>query len=903
MSLPVVSVVSIPDRPVPHALSDVTRSDHSDGHRTPDPRPDDAAVAGPRSGKVPMNRRRWVPAAVASALTLSLVPAAHAAPAEEEPTTRVAEDRSATRPAASQRSARTAGAATAFSTLATAADAAQLPGKPRNDVIVDVPVNPADASIPLNLIPYHEFAPRLRALQASPRVSVEIIGQSSQGRDLHMVVVTNPMTDAEWTEWQRLSDLRTADPVAAAAALEAGEYDDWKSPLFINNNIHGNEWEGTDAAFQLLDELAFADDPTTDDLLDRNVVAVVVSMNPDGRVAATRANGNSFDMNRDFITQSQPEVRVMRDQLIRYDPLTMIDLHGYVGGTLIEPTTGPHGENYEYDLYIRNALRNALAMEAKVVEDNAADLEPYYGEYTQVNIPYRDYEDGWDDWPPIFTPMYAMFHGAIGHTIEFPLNPRGTTLTQDERWNRTRINTNIARSSMEANLSWATENKAGLLADQIELFRRGEAGESSRPIDNPLALDLALGANVDTFDQDYPRAYVLPAGDTQRSETAAARVVDFLIDNDVEVDRTTAAVTIGGERYPAGSYVVDMHQAKRGMANVVLDVGNDVTTNFPTMYDISAWSQASLWGADVVTVQDGDLPANRLAEVTETAPTGSTPTGRRPAYVLDVDSVAGVQAVNRLQAEGVAVSRTPDGDFVVRADYAVLRAVAADLGVDFTAVRAGQLRSAEPVDALQVGFAGPADELFTLRRMGFEVTVVSTATVNDGTVSLADLDAMYVSSTALNPESFTPEAAAAFQAWLGEGHNVVGRGASGVLFNTRAGLLPVTATAGRGDANGIAAVVNDPDSPITGDAIDTSFVSSPRWFSTVGAGVRVDQRLADGDFFLAGHWVGQEAAAGQPVVVSGTARGADVTLFGTEPLYRSHPEGMFPQVANALWLD
>jgi len=854
-----------------------------------------------------MNRRRWVPAAVASALALSLVPAASAAPPDQDETlTRVAEDRSAvsTRgPAlAAERSAgRSAGAAA--SARSTASSTAQLPGKPRNDVIVDVPVNPADASIPLNLIPYHEFAPRLRALQASPRVSVEIIGQSGLGRDLHLVVVTNPMSDAEWSEWQRLSDLRTSDPVAAAAALQAGEYDDWKSPLFINNNIHGNEWEGTDAAFQLLDELAFAEDPATADVLDRNVVAVVVSMNPDGRVAATRSNANSFDMNRDFITQSQPETAVLRDQLIRYDPLTMLDLHGYVGRTLIEPTTGPHGENYEYDLYIRNALRNALAMEAQVVEENAADLAPYYGEYTQVNIPFRDFDDGWDDWPPIFTPMYAMYHGAIGHTIEFPLNPRSSQLSQQERFNRTRINTNIARGTMEANLEWATENRTSLLADQIELFRRGAAGESSRPIDDPLAIDLALGANIDTFAQDYPRAYVLPAGDGQRSETATARVVDFLIDNDVQVDRTIAPVTIDGDRYPAGSYVVDMHQAKRGMANVILDVGNDVTTNFPTMYDISAWSQASLWGADVVTVQDGDLPTTRLAEVAEAAPTGSAPTGRRPAYVLDVDSIAGVQAVNRLQAEGVAVSRTPSGEFVVRTDYAVLRSIATDLGVDFTAVRPGQIPSAEPVDALSIGFAGPADELFALRRMGFEVTVMSTAAVNDGTVSFDDLDALYVSSTALNPQSFTPGAAAAFEAWLAEGHNVVGRGSSGVTFNTRAALLPVTATAGRGDANGIAAVVNDPASPITGDAIDESFVSSPRWFSTVGAGVRVDQRLAAGDFFLAGHWIGQEAAAGQPVVVSGTARGADVTLFGTEPLYRAHPEGMFPQVANAFWLD
>ncbi|MFC3690128.1 M14 family zinc carboxypeptidase [Aquipuribacter hungaricus] len=863
-----------------------------------------------------MNRRRWVPAAAASVLALSLVPGAQAAPPEDR-TTRGSAEEAATavgQGRAAQVSAARSSAAAASTAPGSLVAAPRLPGKPRNDVIEDVPVDPADASLPLNLVPYHEFAPRLRALQASERVSVEVIGQSAKGRDLHMVVVTSPMTDAEWAEWQRLSDLRSEDPVAAAALQASGGYDGWKTPLFVNDNIHGNEWEGTDAAFGLLDELAFSEDEAVARLADEHVIAVVVSMNPDGRVAATRANGNGFDMNRDFITQSQAEVRALRDQLIRYEPLTMIDLHGYVARTLIEPTTGPHGENYEYDLYIRNALRNGLAMEAQVVADNAADLAPYYGgSYTAAEIPFRDYTDGWDDWPPIFTPMYAMLHGAVGHTIEFPLNPRGATLTQDERWNRTRINTGVARSAMEANLAWSNENAPTLLADQIEQFRRGEAGEPSRPIDDPLALDLGTDAgdpddptddidNTATLPQDYPRAYVVPAGEAQRSETAAARVVQFLLDNDVEVHRTVGTTTIGGTRYAAGSYVVDMHQAKRGMANTILDVGEDVTELYPTMYDISAWSLASLWGADVDVVQDGSLPEDRLDEVDEAAATGSVPAGRRPAYVLSVDSSEGVAAVNRLVAEGAEVTRLADGTFQVRADRALVAAVAAGTGVDLTAARQGRLRPGQTVAATRVAAAASDQEVFALRGMGFEVTPVTTAGFNDGTYGFGDFDALYVGTGTLDPTALTGAAASGFSAFLADGGNVVGRGAGGVTFNSRAGLLPVTATAARSDANGIVAVVNDPASPLTGGAPDESFVSSPRYFSGVGAGVRVDQRLATGDFFLAGHWVGQEEAAGQPVVVSGvSAQGAEVALFATEPLYRGHPQGLFPQVAAALW--
>jgi hypothetical protein len=394
-----------------------------------------------------MRSNRLLSALLAALLALSLAPAAFAAPAEQAAPAaedapnfgRVPEERG---PASFRGLGR----------FRDAEPAARLLGKPRNDVIEDVPVDAGDASIPLNLIPYHDIPPKLRELQESDRISVEVIGQSVQGRDLHLVVATSPMSDADWDEWQRLSDLRTGDPQAAIALLEAGGYDGWKSPLMINNNIHGNEWEGTDASLQVLEDLAFSDDPDTVQLLDEHLLVFIVTMNPDGRVNATRANANGFDMNRDHITQSQPEVRIFRDNLIRYEPLTFLDQHGYVNLTLIEPTTGPHGENYEYDLYIRHALRNALAMEQAVLATGEPNRNTgatsALTNFERIRIPWRDNTTGWDDWPPIFTPMYAMYHGVVGHTVEFPHNPRSGSLSVAARHERTRVNTAIARATI-----------------------------------------------------------------------------------------------------------------------------------------------------------------------------------------------------------------------------------------------------------------------------------------------------------------------------------------------------------------------------------------------------------------------------------------------------------------------
>ena len=90
--------------------------------------------------------------------------------------------------------------------------------------------------------------------------------------------------------------------------------------------------------------------------------------------------------------------------------MIVLDLHGFVDPMLIEPCTPPHNPNYEYDLYIKWALAQAEAMEAELFAQTGFTAQ----------IPYRDDPLEWDDWPPTYAPMYAMFHGAYGHTMETP---------------------------------------------------------------------------------------------------------------------------------------------------------------------------------------------------------------------------------------------------------------------------------------------------------------------------------------------------------------------------------------------------------------------------------------------------------------------------------------------------
>lgn len=767
-------------------------------------------------------------------------------------------------------------------------------GYPREQVLTPDPENPADKSIKLGLTPYHAIAPKLNALQElGNRVSVEVAGESAGGHRLYLVTVTAPESSRETRAQDRMRELIENAP--QAAAKDPAVKKTYKTPVFFNNNIHGNEWEGTDAALGLIEQLATAKDTKTADLLAHSRLYFNITANPDGRIAGTRANANGFDLNRDFITASQPEARAMRQIGIDKQPAVMVDLHGYVNGTLIEPTTPPHGENYEYDLFLKNTYANALGMEAAV---NGLGYTPAKDGVDPAQIPFRDQEEGWDDWPPIFTPQYAAFHGTVAaHTVEIPMqvnNAAYDSLPVAELKRRSAINVDVAGAAMRATLNFAQTHRTSLIADQIEVFRRGVTGAPQVPVSAETVPGVPGIGPEDVYTTEFPRAYVIPAGATQRSATAAARLVDHLLANDVRVSRATGGFRLAGRSYAKGSYVVDLRQAKRGMANVMLADGTDISDKVSVMYDISGWSLGRLWGATVTPVRSGSLSAVPLRTVAAATDVGYV--APRGDLRLRLDDPQEIAALNSLLKQGVSVRQAADGSAIVPGSArakAVVLAREYDVAFDATKVTGGT-----PLRLTRVAAAVTPGELFALREMNFDVVPVSTAILNAG-FDWSGADVLFASS-GLNHAGLNTAARAALGAFL-NAHGLVGRGATGVALNAATGLLAVQPVAGDGDANGVVRVVNS--GALTTGAPDHSFVYAPLWFTDLGPGVRVEQSYGTGNPLVSGHWrpladgtAGPTAAAGQASVVSGP----HAVLFGTEPLFRDHPKGEFPQVARAL---
>ncbi|BDZ63962.1 M14 family zinc carboxypeptidase [Agromyces mangrovi Wang et al. 2018] len=793
---------------------------------------------------------------------------------------------------------------------------------PFQPVLETVPDDPTDASIHRGVIPYDEIAPMLNGLTAvSDRISVQVVGQSALGKDIHLVTLTAPETRGETTRQAKFREMIKQNPKAAAKNQSLMK--NYKVPIWFNSNIHGNEWEGTDAVLEYIEHLATAPYAEVADLLEHNRLYFTITNNPDGRALGQRATADGFDANRDMVTGATSEARLIRDLSGVLQPTFYIDLHGYTNVLQIEPCGPPHGENYEYDLFLPHAYAAALEIEEAVTEadipgNTYLDLETnrVTTENTgHIRIPYRDIRSGWDDWPPIFTPQYVAYQGAITNTVELPLGRTGDPELSAER---SAINIEVAGVVIDSSVDYVLEHSEALLSNQIEIFRRGIAGEplveipaDVDPADVPAPNEWAeIWDETDVYTAEFPRAYVIPMGDGQRSDTDAAALVDQLIANGVEVQRATKAFAAGGTDYPAGSYVVDMHQPLRGMANVLLADGSDISDRVPSMYDISAWSLALLWGADVHavgTTGDPALPA-KLTAVTEAASTGFVPAAG--SYLeLATSGVAEYQALTSLLESGIPVSAFADGSVILGPDaasHAAAVEVAGLYGVAFTASDGSRLGTEEStgLGELTVAYTGGGDDLLTLQKLGFDdIVAISSGALNDG-LQLDDVEVLWLGGN-LNLATGS-DGRAEVDEFLAAGGGVVGEGTAIASFASSFGLVESTATSGRSGSNGIVSVEPTAGGLLSAYPQDTAFVYPAVWYSELGENAVVEQSYA-ADPFISGHWRDQTGrstydAAGQASVVSAeTEAGNRVLMFGTSVTFRTHPVGMFSEIGRGLF--
>ena len=130
------------------------------------------------------------------------------------------------------------------------------------------------------------------------RLKVQTIGQSVKGKDIPLVLISDPDVPADMTK-----------------------------KLFVICRQHGNEPASTEAMLSMIEGLVLDNDKNAGELLSKVSIYVVPMVNPDAADLNQRRNANGADLNRDWLNLSQPETLSVRKAIDSILPDVIIDEH------------------------------------------------------------------------------------------------------------------------------------------------------------------------------------------------------------------------------------------------------------------------------------------------------------------------------------------------------------------------------------------------------------------------------------------------------------------------------------------------------------------------------------------------------------------------------------------------
>jgi hypothetical protein len=382
-----------------------------------------------------------------------------------------------------------------------------------------------------------------------PFLSLSSIGKSIEGRDIWCVTIQK----------QDFSGTKEVPRIRARQSKK-------KTPIVITASIHGHEAAGPIALLRFLNKIQREGESIQ--WLDDLVVYCVICCNPDGYVAKTRYNAEGFDLNRDFITQSQPETQSLVDLIVKKKPAVVLDLHGYVWKKtthigLIEPCTPPHHPAYEYDLYLKGALPLAQHMESYLVAERGKFSTKRFKSIKGTYIPYRDGTSGWDDYSPYCCSMYSMLQGAMGLTIESPSRSEdGITWLQ---------------LALSAALTHISNHGEELKKIQAAFFNRGIRND--HPSHSP---------------DNFPKYYLLT--ELNALPSGLGKLTHHLQKNGIKLYSSTKEFTYEGHSFPAGTTIVPMNQARANLAYCFLTKGENLSSGSERISELCTWSLPLSWG-------------------------------------------------------------------------------------------------------------------------------------------------------------------------------------------------------------------------------------------------------------------------------------------------------------------
>lgn len=657
--------------------------------------------------------------------------------------------------------------ALAFQPIAAAAQDQPISGGNELGITPPSEAFPQEPGSDYFLANYTQYAAYLQTLaQQSDRMKLVNIGKSAEGRDQWMAIVSSPENLARLDEYRDIARrLAKAEGVGDEEAKELAA--NGKAVVWIDAGLHATETVTTQSQIHVIYRMLSQNDPETMRVLD-DVIALFPHDNPDGLelvadwyMRKDNPQEREFDSiprlyqkyvghdnNRDSFMAQMPETENANRVMFReWFPQIIFNQHqtGPAGMVVfVPPFRDPF--NYNYNPLVMTTLSEVgSAMHSRLV----AEDKP--GSGMRSVAPYSTWHNG------MFRSV-AYFHNAVGLLTEIiggptpqriPLVPETQLARNDEpmpiapqewhlsdsleyQWfldravldyasrNRERLLLNMYKMG-STNIAKGNEDSWTITPNDVDAVKAAagdapppaEAGIDARRARDRVASDLY--SMLQQPENRDPRGYIIPAGQDDMPTTVT--FLNALIKNGVDVEQASASFSVGGETYPAGSYVVKTAQAYRPH---VLDMfePQDHPHDFEypggppkAPYDITGYTLAYQMGIDFDRVLEGfDGPFTRVQGLIDT-PAGTIEGTGGAGWLVPHTINNGFTLTNRLQEAGVPVSWVmqpieagghsfqPGAVWVPNSGAAqqILTAGAAELGIDAFGVA-----SAPAVDTLSL---------------------------------------------------------------------------------------------------------------------------------------------------------------------------------------------------------
>ncbi len=512
---------------------------------------------------------------------------------------------------------------------------------------------------------------------ASPNVQVQVVGETTEGRDLITAVISDPRNLARLDELKATAQ-RVADPRGIASEDEARALlDDARLFLFISCNIHSTEIASPEMSMQLAYELATSEEEPWASARREIVVVLIPSVNPDGmdrvvqwyrRIKDTPYETASLtelyqryaghDNNRDWFALSLKETQIVTSLLYQeWFPQVYWDVHQKTANRermFVPPYRDPLNPNIDPEL-----VGNIAAIGGRMLMDLTA--EGLSGVATGVT---------YDMWWNGGNRSVPLRHNIVGLLTEMASAALATPLyfAKDDLRGPGDIESGYAPSNRFPNPWPGGWWRIGDIVEYELAAARSLLGTLSREPDRWLqgALNVSRRA-VEKGEMDSPHAWLITTDNRDRD--AVKRLLGALIHGGVEVHVAETDFEADGLTYGAGTLVVPRAQPYGAYAKDLLEVQRYPDGLAP--YDVSGWTLSMLLGVRrVEVVRPLDVEARRVPTVEDAlAALPPLPASTLPWPSVDTADVDGIRRLFDILGQGAQarlVVEAPDDDAIGR---------------------------------------------------------------------------------------------------------------------------------------------------------------------------------------------------------------------------------------------